>query len=50
MAFTSKISQVLKGRVNSGANSIKGFVDGAVGNINSPVSYTHLTLPTKRIV
>ena len=37
MAFTSKISQVLKGRVNSGANSIKGFVDGAVGNINSQI-------------
>ena len=37
MAFTSKISQVLKGRVNAGANSIKGFVDGAVGNINSQI-------------
>ena len=37
MAFTSKISQVLKGRVNSGANSIKGFVDGAVGTINSQI-------------
>ena len=37
MAFTSKISQVLKGRVNSGANSVKGFIDGAVGNINSQI-------------
>ena len=36
MAFTKNKSST-KGRVNSGANSIKGFVDGAVGNINSQI-------------
>ena len=37
MAFTSKVSQVLKGRVNSGANQLKGFIDGAVGNFNAQI-------------
>ena len=25
-------------------------IDAAVGSLDAPVSYTHLTLPTKRIV
>ena len=33
MAFTSKVSQVIKGRINAGANSVKGFVDGIAGDI-----------------
>ena len=41
MAFTSKVSQVLKGRVNSGANQLKGFIDGAVGNFNTRLITSH---------
>ena len=31
-------------------NSVHAFVDIKNGNVYKPVSYTHLTLPTKRIV
>ena len=37
MAFTSKVSQVIKGRINAGANSVKGFVDGIAGDITSEI-------------
>ena len=37
--------------LNTGDDDVRGFA-GAAGNviIDGPVSYTHLTLPTKRIV
>ena len=28
----------------------KAFLDAEIGDLSTPVSYTHLTLPTKRIV
>ena len=45
MAWTKKISSVIKGRINSGASSAKGFIDNMAGNLTGEidtVSYTHL--------
>ena len=33
MAWTKKISSVIKGRINSGASSAKGFIDNMAGNL-----------------
>ena len=41
--------KVTQFRHKSGEIAIK-FIDDNMGLINQPVSYTHLTLPTKRIV
>ena len=45
MAFTSKISQVLKGRVNSGANSIKGFVSKLAAKIVPRITPVATNIP-----
>jgi len=37
MGYTNKVSQVIKGRINSGANAVKGFVDGLAGDITSQI-------------
>tara|TARA_B110000902_G_scaffold248659_1_gene305966 strand:- start:3088 stop:4287 length:1200 start_codon:yes stop_codon:yes gene_type:complete len=37
MGYTNKISSVIKGRINSGTNAVKGFVDGLAGDISSQI-------------
>ena len=37
MGYTNKISSVIKGRINSGSNAVKGFVDGLAGDITSTI-------------
>ena len=37
MGYTNKISSVIKGRINSGTNAVKGFVDGLAGDITSQI-------------
>lgn len=38
MVWTNKVANVVKGRINSGASTIKGFVDGVAGNLTDQVS------------
>ena len=37
MAWTKKISSVIKGRINSGASSAKGFIDNMAGNLTGEI-------------
>jgi hypothetical protein len=38
MAWTNKVATVVKGRINSGASTIKGYVDGVAGSLTDQVS------------
>ena len=44
-AFNSKINKLMEGAIERAISS-KHFADLKAGKILSPVSYTHLTLPT----
>ena len=37
MAWTKKISSVIKGRINSGASQAKGFIDNMAGNLTGEI-------------
>jgi hypothetical protein len=38
MAWTSKVSQVIKGRINTGAAALTGMVDGIAGSVTNQIS------------